>query len=61
MHGKTVCKHAEQSKLENENKDSDMMNKINGADMVGREEAIKEYHKLHHGFKKASLIYIIRK
>ena len=41
MHGKTVCKHAEQSKLENENKDLDMMHKIDKADMVGREETIK--------------------
>ena len=50
-----------QKKLEDENKDPEMLPKINKSDMAGMMESIEEYLRSHHGVIKAPLAYVIRK
>ena len=52
---------AGQKKLENEYEDLDMISKVNTVNMVGMMEAIKENLRLHYGYKRASLGYVISK
>ena len=52
---------AGQKRLENENKDPDMLPNVNKADMAGMKESIKEYLRSCCDVIRAPLAYIIRK
>ena len=57
----TVCLLAGQKRLKNEYKDSDILPKVNKADMAGTMEAIKEYLRSHHAVIRAHSAYITMK
>ena len=61
VHEETVCKLKDKKKLKCKYKEPDMLPKVNKADMMYTQEAIKEYFRLHCGVKMASLACIIRK
>ena len=61
VHEDTVCLLVGQKKLKDENKDHDMLPKINESDMAGMMEAYKEYLRSYQAVMRAPLAYITRK
>ena len=61
IHEDTVHLLTRQKRLEDEDKDTDMLPKINKAVMERTMESIKEYLRSHHSVKRAPLAYINRK